>query len=583
MLVAVAVLLCSLAQPPEVAPAPHPALDELVKEYRYWGLPLPAADAQLVRLKRFRVLEEEPHRTWPAFRNRPTRPGEPPRPPTGDEWAFDNSLVEDAVLDRPTAADAEAVDTAFGLWLRFSVAFRLRGWDDAAAAVYARARKDIAEEKVEDGEQPLTVLRVLRGRALGHWYARLTERDSDRREVLKRLRELTRLEPDFLTPSMDRTLRDLELALAPRKGKPGTVEALIDELTDDWGTWWGWHGLPPDGAAYWKLAERGFDAVPALIEHLTDERLTRVQFTGLNNFWPYTYRVNHLASALLSDLSGGQLRWWDLRGDTVNPGEALKWWGTAREVSEERWLVDHALPAAEADKPIRPNVVILRALRAKYPHRLGDVYRAILLKRHDVASDGLAAEVAASTLPRERKLALLEAGASHAEPAHRRAALAALLAVDPAAFRKHFVRTVEAFPAELPPRVQGSESEDDIAGVVWGTADRACWDALLAAARRAAPDSRLRLIDGFGWAPEPAAPGRRECVRYLLAFRHDAAAGELRDEPWAVRDLAATQLAYLLGAERPLAFELPTGPRERALFRERVWEAAEHELRRGAT
>ena len=75
------------------------------------------------------------------------------------------------------------------------------------------------------------------------------------------------------------------------------MEALIDGLVD----YWQEDGFPPSKKSgeemYWKLAEMGFDAVPTLIEHLNDERLTRT----------YDVTVGLLCTWLLEDLSGMEI------------------------------------------------------------------------------------------------------------------------------------------------------------------------------------------------------------------------------------------------------------------------------------
>ncbi len=471
-------------------------------------------------------------------------------------------------------------------WLRFVVTFRLRGWDEEAAAVYALARKYIAERKVEEGELPPTVLRTLHEFAAGVWYGKLLARASDRREVLNRLRELTRAEPDFLTPDFARELEHLELTLAPRKGKPGTVEALIDDLTDHWVD--DWTGERND-TAYWQLVELGFDAVPALIEHLDDNRLTRAQFRGFNNFWPYTFRVRHLVSEILYGLSDGDFSGlhWDAQGRTIPPGEALKWWGKVRQIGEERWLLEHALPEKDDDRT-PANLIIPRVIRAKYPHRLAALYQTVLLKRPALESETLAGAIAASALPRERKVELLAAGAEHRDARRRHAALKALVGVDGAAFAKHFLEALRRIPADVEFGEPDKHSELRIVELVRETDDRKCWDAVADLSRRGSPASRLHFIQTVSWTMLPPVrdktfPGRRECLRYLLGFLNDTArADEFGDGRPVVRDEVTIRLAVLLGVARHEELDGQHSPRELSLLRTRVRELAERELARSA-
>src|SRR5829696_8431030 len=70
-----------------------------------------------------------------------------------------------------------------------------------------------------------SALKELHSVAWIYWSRRVMTADSDRKEVLRHLKELA---PD------SEDVRALELTLAPRKSKPGTAEALIDDLTDYW-------------------------------------------------------------------------------------------------------------------------------------------------------------------------------------------------------------------------------------------------------------------------------------------------------------------------------------------------------------
>ena len=55
---------------------------------------------------------------------------------------------------------------------------------------------------------------------------------------------------------------------------------------------------------YTRLAQMGFAAVPALIEHLDDDRLTRSVKQGFNNFPTWNMRIKDVVSDLLQELAG---------------------------------------------------------------------------------------------------------------------------------------------------------------------------------------------------------------------------------------------------------------------------------------
>jgi hypothetical protein len=277
------------AQPP-AAPPPHLALDELVKEYKRLGLPLPPANAELVRVKT----------AYPdqiGFRT-PAKPERYSVVLIGSEsQSRDWHEAHEAIEPGPAALrDVEPRWVADFLCL--AVQCRERGWSEFAALLFARAQEAITTPvpaRVEVIDLPAmfgggkgstgrlngwelrtansSAVKELRRVASIYWSRQVMATDSDRKEVLRHLKEL---EPE------SENVRDLELTLAPRKSKPGTVEALIDDLTDYWFS--GAAAFEPLGenqwgeAAYRKLAEMGFDAVPALIDAIKDRRLTRFPF-----------------------------------------------------------------------------------------------------------------------------------------------------------------------------------------------------------------------------------------------------------------------------------------------------------------
>src|SRR5262249_15206879 len=140
-------------------------------------------------------------------------------------------------------------------------------------------------------------------------------------------------------------LKSLDLALIPSKAKPGSMEATIDALVNATSNnvWFDDEANAP----YIRLIERGFDAVPALIEHLDDDRLTRYRYPGFNNFHGYHYRISHMASDLLEGLAGEKLGEGNMRavvGKLVSKDSARAWWAKARNVGEEANMLAHVLP-----------------------------------------------------------------------------------------------------------------------------------------------------------------------------------------------------------------------------------------------
>jgi hypothetical protein len=572
-LVGALVLLCcgasvGFAQKP-VAPAPHLTLDELVKEYQRYGLPVPPKEAELVRVKLAAQRAVKPSYTL-GFLYPPAKPGGQPRLLQGYSWTT-WFVPEKVTLAKPIPASTEGVALSHWDWLCLAAQCKIRGWDDLAAAAYTEALLSLRGYSEADVR---TVSEALRESAWTYWKAKLWERDSDRKEIYARLCSLHPANPKYPSTWDDELLRDLEPTLVPRKSKPGTAEALIDDLTDYWDD-------PDDPltesghSAFWKLVELGFDAVPALIEHAKDYRLTREK---VGRVVSDVSRVGDLCEGILSHLSAGALH------IPIDPGDALKWWGKARQYGEELWLIDHFFPSEdEEENTIFPSEIMLRVIRAKYRQRFAEIYQTVLYKRPKLDSEQLTKEIAKGKFTRERKLSLLEEGASHRNPVHCYYALNALSELDDGAFRKHLFHAIQSLPQCLDFDKSGPQPVW-IAQLISKTDDRKCWDTYTAATMRASGDCRISFIRCVGWPPEPGEKdsGRKQSIHYLLGFFSDTSVGksDWKGTEREARDVAAIHLGYLLGIVRPNGFELSKSPRERFLFRDRIREAAERELAR---
>jgi hypothetical protein len=273
--------------------------------------------------------------------------------------------------------------------------------------------------------------------------------------------ETTRTTPDLNTEYHRELVRSLDLALVPGEGKPGTVGALIDALVDyhsDAGTL----GLFEPGDRFWRIAELGFEAVPALLGHLSDDRLTPAKMIGFNNFRPWNLRVGDVVGDLLDGLAAEELErgadgdnsggGWRRRqqGYGVNKAAATAWWEKARKVGEETYLLDRVLPppAAWAEKEF-VNSHLLQIITAKYPKHLPALYRRVLEKRSDLQSWELAATIARGPFPAREKLDLFLAASRHRDPAHRLPALSALQDLDRKQFDARLIQTIDGFPKDV--------------------------------------------------------------------------------------------------------------------------------------
>ena len=555
----------ALPVPAPPADTPAPSLASLFAEYRALGLPLPPATARLVRFEiegggvvNGKVL---PPGFGLALELSPGTKTDGPILQSG-LYPHQRPMNWEA-RPRPVAAvpeSAAGVRQGADRALLLAVQCHARGWDELAQALLTVSRT------AGDGTPPVARLVTV---AWDYWEGLVTDPTADRGPVLQRLRELTRREPSLDTEPHRALLRSLELALAPGTAKPGSMEALIDRLVDFHGDTGGPFWPEPGGPAYRRLADLGFEAVPALIAHLGDDRLTRSRMVGFNNFRTWHRRVGDVAGDLIEALAaeplareadgeeadGGWLR--RQQGYRLSRAAAARWWEQARTVGEEAHLLARVLPAADGGEPAHVNTHLLGVIAAKYPKHVPVLYRAVLDGRPAAGSWELAEALARCAVPADQKVGLLRSAAQHADWTHRLPALRLLRPLDRPAFEAELLATLDALPADVPDKYW-SRPEGHLAGLATEADDPRVWASVERAARRATVGLRMELLAHFG---DPKDGRRRaERLRLLAAFLddpavRDVAADERLHGPGAgfgyrriaVRDFAAVELGRLLG------------------------------------
>jgi hypothetical protein len=213
-------------------------LDQLLADYRSFGLPLPPAGAPLVRFlvhpgnrgwSRNGDGPEETHTTPPAygigFLVEPARGGRPAQLLCGTETLTRTTGEVGPALDS-LVLTAEQLDLVGGPPNSLAVVLQMhaRGWAAAGAVLDRRFR-------ARAGNAPRTALRLL---AWGYWDRQLPDPRGDWPEASRRMAALLADDPVLDTPGNRRLLGSLTAALAPARTPAGGVEALIDGLVDVW-------------------------------------------------------------------------------------------------------------------------------------------------------------------------------------------------------------------------------------------------------------------------------------------------------------------------------------------------------------
>jgi hypothetical protein len=415
----------------------------------------------------------------------------------------------------------------------------------------------------------------------------LVQPDTDRATTARRMKSLLAAEPDLNTAANRALLVSLEATLIPSKAKPGSIEQLIDELSEmcncssrartDW---------EPD-PRYTRLAQMGFAAVPGLIDHLDDKRLTRSIQGGAMNCPPSNMPIQVVVSDVLKELAGAEvaMNWREqLQGRTVEKADVLAWWDEARKVGEKAYFLKHVLP--EDKNADWLNSFMLDMIARKYPDHLPRLYRTILDERPRIGSWGVAEAVAKSSLPVERKRDLFLHAAKNTNLEHRRAGLFHLQEVDAEQFITILLATLEALP-KTPKEPYCGCREAAYAVLVLRTDDPRAWKMLFKVAKRSDVGLRMEFLN---WMTSRKWEGRQRQLRldFLAPFLDDAEAPDLEANPkmfdgphagfafprLTVRDLAAMQIAYILRMpDRP---DWDWTPKQWEKLRTRVKQALQH-------
>ncbi|MCI0702695.1 MAG: hypothetical protein L0241_16570 [Planctomycetia bacterium] len=424
---------------------------------------------------------------------------------------------------RTLAGDVELGD------LLLAIQCHARGWTSLSRAAY---RRWLAEKTDWAwGEDYLAWI------AWEHWIFRLSyDPGTPLPLVAKHLKRiLPDTDPEEDIEARRELIRSLELALVQRNSRPGSDEALIDDLIHVAGNYHGareikeprtnphYESVFRTDPRYRALLRRGFAAVPALIDHLADERLTRlVRYTPVFNrlFETYHCRVKDVVLDLLEELAGEPLV--DDNADGPARVKAVrKWFAEAQKLGEEESIVSRVL--GPKDKTwFRDTLFWL--LCDKYPKRVPEVYRDLIDKHRELADRSwqFAEALAHGPLPVADKRKILEFAARQVEPHHRVAGVKFLRLFDAKQADELLLSGLE----RLSSRPSGGEMT--LVELAAERDDPREWQALAKAVRRAEVEWRIRLLMVI--AEERAPESLKKRLAFLAEYLTDDALCDKADE-----------------------------------------------------
>lgn len=438
-----------------------------------------------------------------------------------------------------------------------------RGWKDLADKLLSSQsnRSYGHPQSVFHQSTGLTPAQALRYVAWTHWGNQLADETSDRSVALRRMSELIRLEPGLNTPARRALVDSLAAAIKPRRAARGSDEDLVDQLVELNALYFDRQpavGLPTPLA---ELAKRGWEAMPTLLAHLDDRRLTRSIVEAWDGSAAYLPQVGELVGNLVQELAGDQGRDWQRTPNDhfIIAEPARQWWKKVQSIKEDEYLVKAAIPVAS--QATSASDAIVARLAHKYPNRLLDAYRKLLAARLDLNSWNLVSAIASATIDPVAKDDALTAGASCPNVARQAEALEALAGIDFKRFETLLLKSLQKLPADTadPYAYCGQVA---LAQLCWKTGKDEIWTALRTATARADVGVRMEIIKALGEKLDLSPADRARLIELLAAFLDDETLRSTADNPakyeycaaheWPrleVRNWAAYQLARLLGLD----------------------------------
>ena len=325
---------------------------------------------------------------------------------------------------------------------------------------------------------------------------------------------------------------------------------------------------PQDPAGYkciWDLGKLGFGAMPEIMNHLSDERLTRSVQRGDPEIFA---TVGDLCVSIAAQFSDPKIEGLP-KSDRI---PALQSWWKSASVEPDPVRFAHAVQhldkyGARSDLPVMWASV-------NRPDLLLSSCRSAIEKPDGAGVGGYFDSIRAANLPRRALFDLVILGANSKDSLVCMQCLDTLFDLDTKRFDKELAAALPRMPAKSTVRACASP-EASLGFLVADSNSDEVWRALVDAARRATISLRLEIIDHVALKRDPRASNARR-LKFLTSFFADTSVStdsreiELQDLPVVrVQDLAALMAGKILGVH-----EYPVESDTRS-----AWDAYRAEIR----
>ncbi|MEM6690259.1 MAG: hypothetical protein AAF664_12570 [Planctomycetota bacterium] len=509
------------------------SLSDLVKQYEAHGLPMPADHSKLMRFARHtgssngvprydrwiafvEVEEGGKQKVWEALRKRPY-----PSQSKLSEAPTDASAIDDTeTAEHHVYVNGFSTSTDLALAIQCAA----RGYHDLANKLLERARDTKRRRPSEPIKKRYPNDKVaLADLAWSYWCNEFSRGESDRHVIIDRLDRMTKVFPSLETPANLLILTDMRLTVEPANSEVDSMEAVIDGLLD-LGTGGGWRGLGfgslsdcDNDKRTSRLRKMGLSAVPVLLKHTHDFRMTRCMSTESRGV--YQVRIADVVRHLLNGLVDEEFAYDCLieqgRGNVVDRDHVLHWWGIVSGNDAKQYLIETAIKFDRRGN----GTVNSNALSA-----LGDQYPGDLLKL-------IEANLSKLDFPRPLFVALAESkiddafidrtllqSAEHESARMRAEAVSVLLDREHVKAEALLGKQFDLLPV-TPDEPYWTAPTGFIAGLVHETDSNSVWNALYRNTRRVDVGQRLEILDAVASGCRKQTASKAKV--FLAAFLDD--------------------------------------------------------------
>ncbi|MGI8924467.1 MAG: hypothetical protein ACR2HJ_10590 [Fimbriimonadales bacterium] len=498
-------------------------LDRLVTLYKSYELPLPPADAPLVKLDGFSSADDG---ILCGYLIRKGSVNVKPLLWVGTSVVADRDPGEPLPTVAATARRIATLD--FGgpafpeEWLlAMAVIERTREHNGFAAALLAEAKRNMIYSTNRDliPKEGASIGNRMAFLALGHWMNAIIDPDMDRAYTSEQFDRLLKRNPEIASRTAKQALSDLDETVKKRYRGNDPDEVLIDALCESQVA--GGELSSPDRSTailYVTLSaivDRGFEIVPKLVDHVTDRRLTRAYHHGMNRAPSTLCTVGDVCTALLFSMLDTRATTWP-RGDHEMQNELRLTWIKVQRIGER----EHCLSRLSDTRSGSPSESLVRMAKKNCPDVFPEVYRRLLAQRPGVDTSSILIAMEQTLKPKEALVELALLGTAHTDLTRVHSALSTLRRIDQTIFDREMTQALNGLPSAgfntwhrrsmfpLFARLAANGESEDV------------WKALSVVTKKAMVDLRLELINQSSYANH-SPNAKRRWLAYLMEFFDD--------------------------------------------------------------